>query len=48
MDMASRDRLPPEDRRRWGMPTIWIILVVIVVALCFGCSGVLKWFKPGS
>jgi|GEM_PF-6116617 len=46
--MASRDRLPPEDRRRWGMPIIWIILVAIVVALCFGCSIVLKRLGHGS
>jgi len=42
MDMASRNRLPPEDRRRWGMPTIWLILVAIIVVLCVGCSDVLR------
>ena len=46
--MASRDRLPPEDHRQWGMPTIWVILIAIIVALCIGCSDVLNRLGLGS
>jgi hypothetical protein len=42
MYMASRDRLPREDHRRWGMPTIWLILIGIIIAVCVGCSDVLR------
>jgi hypothetical protein len=30
------------------MPTIWIILIAIVVALCVGCSDVLTRLGLGS
>jgi hypothetical protein len=26
------------------MPTIWLVLVAIIVAVCVGCSNVLKRF----
>jgi len=41
--MARRDSLPAEDHRRWGMPTIWGILLAITVLVCIGCcAGVNK------
>ena len=42
--MASRERLPREDHRRWGMPTIWLILIAIIIVLCVGCTDVLRRF----
>jgi hypothetical protein len=42
--MAKRDRLPPEDHRRWGMPTIWGILLVFVIVVCIGCASGFKRF----
>jgi hypothetical protein len=39
--MVRREALPKEDHRRWGMPTIWGILLVIMILVCIGCcSGV--------
>ncbi|HKE64052.1 MAG TPA: hypothetical protein VKB59_05280 [Micromonosporaceae bacterium] len=40
--MATRIRLPREDHRRWGMPTIWVILAVILGTVCVGCCVGLK------
>lgn len=46
MDRAQQP--PPEDSRRWGMPTILAILLVILIVVCVVCCGAYKHMFPGA